>query len=379
MSPTLPLACVLTYIVYAGPKDPTQQFANQVSELIKEVANLGHLSKDVSKYLTPISPRTARFYHLPKIHKILPDGTVPGRPIVSSCGVPTERISEFVNHHFQPLVLKILKVTTDFLNKLNTLDTLTPGCILMTLDIRSLCMNIPHKEGMEACRWVLDTRQPLDPPTPYLIRMMERILTLNNFSFNGENYLQIQGTAMGTRMAPSYANLFMADLEEDLMASMRTKPRIWCRRYIDDIFAIWEHSQDALDLFLQQINLLHPTIKFMAETSMECVTFLDTTVILEGGTLHTDLYTKPVDTHKHLSPTAVTQNTIPYSQGLRLKRICSRMEDYEKRAKKLKDHLLACGHEPSSVEQQIQRAARIPHEEALQPRQQQHNNNAKCR
>ena len=223
--------------------------------------------------------------------------------------------SEFLNHHFQPLVLKILKDTTDFLNKLNTLDTLTPACILMTLDVRSLYTNIPHKEGMEACRWVLDTRQPLDPPMPYLIRMMEQILTLNNFSFNGENNLQIQGTAMGTRMTPSYANLFMADLEEDLMASTRTKPRIWCRRYIDDIFAIWEHSQDALDLFLQQINLLHPTIKFMAEMSMERVTFLDTTVILEGGTLHTDLYTKPADTHKHLSPNSCHPKHDPIQSG----------------------------------------------------------------
>ena len=189
-----------------------------------------------------------------------------------------ERISEYVDHHLQPLVHKTpsyLKDTTNFLNRLATLGTLPPGCILVTPDVSSLYTNIPHDEGMEAYRQALDTRQSPDPPTSYLIRMMEQILTLNNFSFNGNHYLQTQGTAMGTRMAPSYANLFMANLEEKLMASTSTRQKVWWR-YIDDIFAIREHGQGSLETFLQQINLFHPTIKFTAETSTERVTFLDT-------------------------------------------------------------------------------------------------------
>jgi hypothetical protein len=39
-------------------------------------------------------------------------------------------------------------------------------------------------------------------------------LFINNFTFDGNHYLQINGTAMGTKMAPSYANIFMGDLEE---------------------------------------------------------------------------------------------------------------------------------------------------------------------
>ena len=93
--------------------------------------DLGHLNKNASRYLTPISPRTARFYYLLKIHKpTLPNGTVPSRSIISSCSALTEHISEFVDHHLQHLVLKIpsyLKDTTDFFNKLNTLNTLPPG------------------------------------------------------------------------------------------------------------------------------------------------------------------------------------------------------------------------------------------------------------
>ena len=40
---------------------------------------------------------------------------------------------------------------------------------------------------------------------------------------------------MGTRMAPNYANLFMGDLEEEILDSYPLKPLVWYR-YIDDIF-----------------------------------------------------------------------------------------------------------------------------------------------
>lgn len=82
----------------------------------------GHFQKDMKKYFTPHNPQTARFYHLPKIHTT----NIPGRLIVSSCGTPTEHISEYVDHHLCPLVTKIpsyLKDTTDFLQKLLS----TPG------------------------------------------------------------------------------------------------------------------------------------------------------------------------------------------------------------------------------------------------------------
>ena len=42
---------------------------------------------------------------------------------------------------------------------------------------------------------------------------------------------------MDTRMAPAYANLFMGNLEEKLLAQFPLKPYLW-RRYIDDIFMV---------------------------------------------------------------------------------------------------------------------------------------------
>ena len=104
---------------------------------------------------------------------------------------------------------------------------------------------------------------------------------------------------MGTRMAPSYANIFMDKLENDLLQHVTNKPVIWWR-YIDDIFTTWPHNEESLMVFLNEINYFHPTIKFTAEWLWESVTFLDTKVIRDANHLVMDLYTKPTDTHQYL-------------------------------------------------------------------------------
>ena len=38
-----------------------------------------------------------------------------------------------------------------------------------------------------------------------------------NFTFNGEHHLQVNGTAKGTKMAPSVANMFMGKLEQQII------------------------------------------------------------------------------------------------------------------------------------------------------------------
>ena len=69
--------------------------------------------------------------------------------------------------------------------------------------------------------------------------MLGLILKENSFQFNEENYLQTHGTAMGTKMAVSFANIFMAEIETKIILQSDTKPREW-KRYIDDVFSLWD-------------------------------------------------------------------------------------------------------------------------------------------
>ena len=81
------------------------------------------------------------------------------------------------------------------------------------MDIKSLYTVIPHHEGLKALKFFFDKRPTQEPSTTTLIRMAELVLTLNNFSFDGEHYQQISGVAMGTKMDPNYANFFVGFVE----------------------------------------------------------------------------------------------------------------------------------------------------------------------
>ena len=45
-----------------------------------------------------------KMYLLPKIHKRLSD--VPGRPVISNCGMPAEKVSEFLDYELKPVMQK---------------------------------------------------------------------------------------------------------------------------------------------------------------------------------------------------------------------------------------------------------------------------------
>ena len=181
--------------------DLTEQFSEDITSLLADMLSRRVIDKPSFEFLRPRDARTSRFYVLPKIHKV----GIPGRPIVSSCGSPTERISHFVDYYLNPLVKKIpsfIKDTNDFLCKLQNVQNVPSDSLLVTLDVSSLYTNIPHDQGLEACREALNSREVLSPPTEDIISLISSILTKNNFDFDDQHYLQVHGTAMGTRMAP---------------------------------------------------------------------------------------------------------------------------------------------------------------------------------
>jgi hypothetical protein len=99
----------------------------------------------------PTDPKPGTFYMLPKIHK---EGH-PGRHIISGIGTLTENISGVVENILKPFVRdtpSYLKDTTDFLNKISSIKDLPSGTLLVTMDVVSLCSNIPHRDGLDTYR-----------------------------------------------------------------------------------------------------------------------------------------------------------------------------------------------------------------------------------
>ena len=164
------------------------------------------------------------------------------RPIVSSCNSITEPISQFVDRWLQPHIKKTnlpsyLKDSTEFLRLIET-TKLSPNCMLASIDVSS---NIPHDDGKQSALYYLQNNpdnytRPKQPMV--LTELIDIVLKNNVFEFNNRYYLQIQGAAMDTKIAPAYTNLFMGKLEEKLkeLGKARAHIMLW-KRFIDDILS----------------------------------------------------------------------------------------------------------------------------------------------
>ena len=326
------------------PNDLTHIHTHTINQYLNGLHKAGEISARVKHRLIGGATKAPQIYFLPKIHK--EKDSPPGRPVVSANSCATEKVSALVDFFTKPIVPHIpsyLKDTGHFLETIRGLNgTLPPQTLLCTLDVTSLYTNIPNEEGRRAMASWLSKFRPQrlvpnnQPSNTTLLSLLRMVLEMNNFQFNGKNYLQVGGTAMGTRVAPTLANLFMGYFEEKFVYTQKFQPKLWVR-FIDDIFVIWTHGAEKLHSFIANLNNAHHSIKFTAEISAERLPFLDTMVILGGeGDIFTDLYTKPTDANNFLHfdsahPTHCKKG-IPYGQFLRLRRICDKDEDFRKHA-----------------------------------------------
>ena len=136
----------------------------------------------------------------------------------------------------------------DFIKKIEATDHVSDYSYLVSLVVWSLYTNIPHKEGIEAVKQKLKKSKP-SINIKVILTFLKLILTLNNFVFNGINYLQKKGCAMGTKCAPSYANIFMGWFEEKFIFPLLTNLSDFYLRFIDDIFLTWNGTETKFDNF----------------------------------------------------------------------------------------------------------------------------------
>ena len=329
------------------------------------------ISSKTADYLFIENPRTAKFYLLPKIHKNkLPP---PGRPIVSANECPSERISQFVDNFIQPIVSTLPSYLRDSSHLLNIIRHLQipSGAILATLDVTSLYTNIPNDEGITAVsRYLFRHRDAsLNPTNHSICKLLELVLKTNNFEFDNKDFLQVGGTAMGTKLAPSFANLFMGYFEDKFVSPYPKQPFLW-KRFIDDIFIIWTYGPEELTRFVSHLNSVHETIKFTCEHSITSIDFLDITIQTTAHKcLETTLFCKPTDTHNYLLYSSEHPrhllNGIPYSQLLRVRRICSNPSEFKRNAMMLCSHFVRRGYPKHLVQKAYERSLSLDRDELL--------------
>ena len=114
-----------------------------------------------------------------------------------------------------------IKDSTDFINKIGQIGGIPENAILVTAEVLGLYPSIPHKAWLKALKNALDKRKQKHIPTEKVINMVEFVLKNNFFEFNGLVKQQVSGTAIGTKSAPTYACLYMDEVETEFLKNSR--------------------------------------------------------------------------------------------------------------------------------------------------------------
>ena len=126
--------------------------------------------------------------------------------------------------------------------------------------------------------------------------MTEFVLKNNIFEFNEKVKQQVAGTAIGTKFAPPYACIYMDEVETEFLKMQELQPLVWLQ-YIDDIFFIWNHSEDEHNKFLENLNKFKSNLKFRYEIPKDNINFLNLNVSMKESNLVNYLYFKETDRH----------------------------------------------------------------------------------
>lgn len=348
--------------------DITPATCNMINDVIEEMYNSHAIDKATSEYLNPLKSlekRTPSFFMLPKVHKKPKEGyKFIGRPVVSGCGGPLNRISGFLDHYLMPIVQRqptYLKDTSDTIRKIEDL-TLPDNVILASIDIVSMFTSIPQEEAYQVAleAFAESSRSLTVPPIPplsFMGKLLKLVLYRNSFEFDGKFYLQLKGVPMGLRSSVSLSCLVVNKLVQRIL---QLSPHIIAFYvYMDDTLLMWGGSALELEDFMKQINDLHPSLKFTIKSSSNEIQFLDLEIFkgprfMEAHILDVRCHTKNTETwcylHRSSSHNPSVFRGFIQGQLYRYARNCNNQENFEEYKDNFNSKLLDRGYTASEIQ-----------------------------
>ncbi|CAJ0962562.1 unnamed protein product [Ranitomeya imitator] len=336
--------------------NPTTSIQNTIKTTLDEFQTRGILDGKTRDFLTKKHPITPVIYILPKIHKDLHN--TPGRPIVASTDLVLAPISIYLEKILTPLIRNTRSFLLDtgaFRQIIRNITPVPSNAILVSFDVKDLYTSIPHTNGIHSTRWLLSNNNMSPNLTEFCCTLLSIVLNNNFFLFEDTYYLQTKGSAMGSNVAPPYANAYMGHYEDTLRYThelFRNHVLTW-KRYIDDVFCIWRGDLDSLQTFFQFLKTAWPGLDFTMTHDSHQISFLDTLVNKDtNGNLSTDLYSKPTDRNSLLHYDSFhplnMKKSIPKSQLNRVTKIVSDPASKDQRISEMKSKFRERGY-PSRI------------------------------
>ena len=110
---------------------------------------------------------------------------------------------------FLPKIPSYIQDTTQFHMCISKIKTVPHNVLIVSIDVKTLYSSIQHSDGIKACEIFMIENGFTSMEISSITKIIDFILIHNYFKFNDKSYIQTHGTAMGKKIAPTYANIFM--------------------------------------------------------------------------------------------------------------------------------------------------------------------------
>ena len=343
-----------TYEKLPKRSNPIPFIENKIKILWDNISKRNNLSKTVSAIIKPTNTKAGEMYGLLKDHKKVDEfQRFPLRPVVSGPDTPTEKLSWLFDQILHLLLEKVdshIGSEDEFLSILEKNKAyINENTIICSFDVVALYPSIDIDKAIQV---VTDLcAENFDLISNYGIELAEIkeglsiILKNNIIRFGNDLYKQVKGVAMGNRLAPVIAILYMHHVEKIALEKSEKKPKLYLR-YIDDVFCIWNDGSDSLQDFHDCLNSADDNIKFTIENPSETgwLPFLRFHLKVNNGILERKVYRKTACKDIYLSkdshhPREVKENTI-INEFKNIDKICSNEDHYKESSNIFKSILI---------------------------------------
>ena len=149
------------------------------------------------------------------------------------------------------------------------------------------------------------------------------------------------------------------------------------RQSNDDCVGATSSTREELEQFINSVNSFHPALKYTWQISETSIAILNINVSIHNNGLSSSVYYKPTDYHSHLLPSSSrpyhVKNSIPFSQFLRLRHLCSDELDFSNKSEKMVQFFKNRGYPDLVVKTDQERAQTTNQQSAPQTSQKEEN------
>ena len=145
-------------------------------------------------------------------------------------------------------------------------QTLSSGMILVSFDVVSLFTSLPADLAVSVAGERLKADSSLSELTALsaeqVVKLLQFCLDATYLAYRGEFFKQTFGTAMGSPVSVTVANLVMESVEERALSTYQSPVPFW-KKYVDD--TITALPRDQVKAFHSHLNTIEASIQFTVE------------------------------------------------------------------------------------------------------------------